>query len=327
MQQRHWLRYIAWTYHTWTHAKTFDDTHLDIWVSTSLLLQVTDSDMSAAQSRIQSLFQTFVFQPISQEQVLQIVVFVVMFAGALGFFIWNIKPFLAQFSQASCHHKLHAIGQHNKLNYFECIVCLVWMSMYFELGLYVVLFYRMAKTIIQLASVCSSGTQTNSPAAESATSRHWHSHAPSTRKCHRSCQHQERQEGHCSSRFISKCLQVCAGRLRHAACAANSGVFACLMNTKRFDDRRNAWQLCSIIMNTALYARMCNASVRLKPWILPALLSDLHLLRSMFRGLCRCGKRMVRYWCIMRPAISRNVLDSEMATQPVQLVVVKIATD
>ncbi|DBA80194.1 TPA: hypothetical protein ACH3X2_007658 [Trebouxia sp. C0005] len=60
---------------------------------------VTDSDMSAAQSRIQDLFQSFVFQPLSQEQVLQIVVFVVMFAGALGFFIWNIKPFLAQFSQ------------------------------------------------------------------------------------------------------------------------------------------------------------------------------------------------------------------------------------
>jgi len=78
-----------------------------------LLLQVTDSDMSAAQSRIQDLFQTFVFQPLSQEQVLQIVVFVVMFAGALGFFIWNIKPFLAQFSQASCCHKLHTVGQDN----------------------------------------------------------------------------------------------------------------------------------------------------------------------------------------------------------------------
>ncbi len=69
--------------------------------------------MSAAQSRIQDLFQTFVFQPLSQEQVLQIVVFVVMFAGALGFFIWNIKPFLAQFSQASCCHKLHTVGQDN----------------------------------------------------------------------------------------------------------------------------------------------------------------------------------------------------------------------
>jgi len=70
--------------------------------------------MSAAQSRIQDLFQNFVFQPLSQEQELQIVVFVVMFVGALGFFIWNIKPFLAQFSQASCSHKLHTLGQYSR---------------------------------------------------------------------------------------------------------------------------------------------------------------------------------------------------------------------
>ncbi|DBB01294.1 TPA: hypothetical protein ACH3X3_011692 [Trebouxia sp. C0006] len=79
-----------------------DDDDEDIGTTNTrfqLIWGVTDSDMSAAQSRIQDLFQNFVFQPLSQEQELQIVVFVVMFVGALGFFIWNIKPFLAQFSQ------------------------------------------------------------------------------------------------------------------------------------------------------------------------------------------------------------------------------------
>lgn len=56
--------------------------------------------MAAAQSIVQVQFQDFVFQPTDQEQILQIIVFVVMFLGALGFSLWNIKPFLAQFSQA-----------------------------------------------------------------------------------------------------------------------------------------------------------------------------------------------------------------------------------
>ena len=57
--------------------------------------------MSAGQQVVQVQFQDFVFQPTNQEQIMQIAVFVVMFVGAAAFYLWNIKPFLALFSQAS----------------------------------------------------------------------------------------------------------------------------------------------------------------------------------------------------------------------------------
>ncbi len=55
--------------------------------------------MAAAQTKIQTQFQNFVFAPVDQEQLLQIVVFVIMIVGSVAFFLWNIRPFLALFSQ------------------------------------------------------------------------------------------------------------------------------------------------------------------------------------------------------------------------------------
>ena len=55
-------------------------------------------DRSPAQLKIQAQYQTFVFRPLDQEQIMQIVVFVAMFIGAVWFFLRNIKPFLVLFA-------------------------------------------------------------------------------------------------------------------------------------------------------------------------------------------------------------------------------------
>ena len=61
-------------------------------------MQAVLLDMYPAQLRIQSEYQTFVFKPSDQEQIMQIVVFVAMFIGAVWFFLRNIKPFLVLFA-------------------------------------------------------------------------------------------------------------------------------------------------------------------------------------------------------------------------------------
>ena len=61
--------------------------------------------MNAAQLVIQAEYQSFVFKPTDEEQIMQIVVFVAMFIGAIWFFLYNIKPFLKLFAQVNtCPH-------------------------------------------------------------------------------------------------------------------------------------------------------------------------------------------------------------------------------
>ena len=73
--------------------------HLKYGCSNVLWLQVTIPDMTNAQLTVQSEFQSFTIQPTNSEHILQIVVFVVMFVGAVLFYIWNVKPFLVLYAQ------------------------------------------------------------------------------------------------------------------------------------------------------------------------------------------------------------------------------------
>ena len=63
-----------------------------------MALQVVLSDMYPAQLAVQAQYQRFVLRPADHEQIMQIVVFVAMFIGAVWFFLRNIKPFLVLFA-------------------------------------------------------------------------------------------------------------------------------------------------------------------------------------------------------------------------------------
>lgn len=64
-----------------------------------LLVQVAISDLDNAQTTVQAQLQTYTIQPTESEQLMQIVIFAVMFVGAIGYFLWNVKPLLAQYAQ------------------------------------------------------------------------------------------------------------------------------------------------------------------------------------------------------------------------------------
>ena len=74
-----------------------------------LPVQVAISDMSNAQTTVQAQLQTYTIQPTESEQLMQIVIFVVMFVGAIVYFAWNVKPFLAQYAQV-------------------CMICLLYVA-------------------------------------------------------------------------------------------------------------------------------------------------------------------------------------------------------
>lgn len=64
-----------------------------------LPVQVAVSDLDSAQTVVQAQLQAYTIQPTESEQIMQIVIFAVMFVGAIIYFAWNVKPFLSQYAQ------------------------------------------------------------------------------------------------------------------------------------------------------------------------------------------------------------------------------------
>ena len=62
-------------------------------------MQAINNDMTNAQTRVQEELQRFNLQPTDKEQIMQIVVLVIMFVGAVWYFTWSVKPFLFQYAQ------------------------------------------------------------------------------------------------------------------------------------------------------------------------------------------------------------------------------------
>lgn len=62
-------------------------------------MQVALSDLEVAQTAVQAELENYTIQPTASEQIMQIVVFVVMFVGAGIYFMWYVKPFLSQYAQ------------------------------------------------------------------------------------------------------------------------------------------------------------------------------------------------------------------------------------
>ena len=150
--------------------------------------------MAAGQLIAQAEFQKHVFRPTDQEQIMQIVIFVAMFVGALAYYVWNIKPFLVVFSQASAvwsapnHNALISLSDitfcvprtshgwcHNNItwqflgSYDSVCEAVVWTMEYVPIML----------TCVALRSGCAlnskghcAGTQENGATAESTPSRH-----------------------------------------------------------------------------------------------------------------------------------------------------------
>lgn len=65
----------------------------------TLPLQVAINDLNDAQTIVQAELQTYTIQPTESEQMMQIVIFAVMFVGAALYFAREVKPFLAQYAQ------------------------------------------------------------------------------------------------------------------------------------------------------------------------------------------------------------------------------------
>ena len=55
-------------------------------------VQVVGTDMSPAQTAVQTEFQKYTFAPVNQAQIMHLIIFIFMFFAAIGFYLWYLKP-------------------------------------------------------------------------------------------------------------------------------------------------------------------------------------------------------------------------------------------
>ena len=88
------------------------------------LMQAASNGLADAELDVQTDYQSYSFVPVNEAQVLQLVIFILMFFGAMAFYLWFLKPLFRLLDRVS----LGSVSQLNQLVLPCCEHCLALCS-------------------------------------------------------------------------------------------------------------------------------------------------------------------------------------------------------